>query len=148
MFYFALRKEDAAGATGGQFQPVLTWSDCQRNNYATIRYAILAIPGPQWLEVQVPTRVRRVMDVLVRRIRTHGRFLGWQTSEQSFFPLSALPLRFYRWPCLTQHDPASLSLSLSHSLTLSLSLYFTLFFFLLLFGPSRPLLCAQLEFLK
>ena len=28
-----------AGATGGHFQPVLTWPDCQRNNYATIKYA-------------------------------------------------------------------------------------------------------------
>ena len=27
-----------AGPTGGHFQPVLTWPDCQRNNYATIKY--------------------------------------------------------------------------------------------------------------
>ena len=70
-----------AGATGGHFQPILTWPDCQRNNYATIKYAILAIPGPQWLEVQVPTWVRRVREVLVRR--TQGRFLGWQTWSNS-----------------------------------------------------------------
>ena len=78
---FCPKKGGWAGATGGQFQPVVTWSDCQRNNYATIRYAILAIPGPQWLEVQVPTWVRRVMEVLVQR--THGRFLGWQTWSNS-----------------------------------------------------------------
>ena len=60
-----------------------------------------------------------------------------QSSEQSFFPLSALRLRFYRWPCLTQHDPASLSLSLSlslshshsHSHSHSIYIYFTLFSF-------------------
>ena len=52
------------------------------------------------------------------------------------------------WPSMTQRLSLSLSLSLclSHSLTLSLSLSlslsFTLFFLLLLFGPSRPLLCA------
>ena len=59
--------------------PYLIW--LSKNYYSTIRYAFLAIPGPQWLEVQVPTWVRRVMEVLVRR--SHGHFLGWQRWSNS-----------------------------------------------------------------